>query len=114
MTFFRVGKRYDEKLISKSMTSSTMIQIITIHILPNISRSKENQAMKFGQLIECITRNIFVEILYTKFDGKTSPKPFSKEQKLSISANLQSEILYSLILLLVQLEDFQNIFKLRW
>ena len=34
------------------MTSQTGQQIITIQILPNISRSKGNQTMKFGQLIE--------------------------------------------------------------
>ena len=34
------------------MTSQTGKQIITIHVLPNISRSKGNQAMKFGQLID--------------------------------------------------------------
>ena len=33
------------------MTSQTRQLIITIHILPNISRSKSNQAMKFGHLI---------------------------------------------------------------
>ena len=27
--------------------------IITIHILPNISRCKNNQAVKFGHIIEC-------------------------------------------------------------
>ena len=36
------------------------------HILPNISRTKDNQTMKFGQLIEYNMRNIFVEISYTK------------------------------------------------
>ena len=34
------------------MTSQTGPEIITIHILPNISRSKGNQIMKFGQLKE--------------------------------------------------------------
>ena len=34
------------------MTSQTGQQIITIQILPNISRSKGNQTMKFGQLID--------------------------------------------------------------
>ena len=34
------------------MTSQPGKQIISIHILPNISRSKGNPAMKFGQLIE--------------------------------------------------------------
>ena len=33
------------------MTPQTGQQIITIYILPNISRSKDNQAMKYGQLI---------------------------------------------------------------
>ena len=40
------------------MTSPPGKQIITIHILPNISRSKGNQTIKFGQLIE-ITRGTF-------------------------------------------------------
>ena len=34
------------------MTSQPGYQTITIHILPNISRSKDNLAMKFGQLAE--------------------------------------------------------------
>ena len=34
------------------MTSQPGLQAIAIHILPSISRSKGNQAMKFGQLIE--------------------------------------------------------------
>ena len=33
------------------MTSQTGQKIITMHVLSNISRSKDNQAMKFGQLI---------------------------------------------------------------
>ena len=42
------------------MTSQTGQQIITIHALPNISRSKGNQAMKFGQLIKYSMINIFL------------------------------------------------------
>ena len=34
------------------MTSQPGQQTITIHILPNISRSKDNQVMKLGQVIE--------------------------------------------------------------
>ena len=45
--------------------SQTMKLVITIHILPNISRSKGNQTMKFGQFIECNMRNIFLEKSYT-------------------------------------------------
>ena len=33
----------------------------TIHILPNISKSKDNKTMKFGQLIDYNTKNIFLE-----------------------------------------------------
>ena len=34
------------------MTSQPGLQTIAIYILPNISQSKGNQTMKFGQLIE--------------------------------------------------------------
>ena len=34
------------------MTSEPVKQTIAIHTLPNISKSKGNQAMKFGQIIE--------------------------------------------------------------
>ena len=53
------------RLISKTMMSQTMKLVVTIHILPNISRSKGNQTMKFGQFIECNMRNIFLEKSYT-------------------------------------------------
>ena len=45
------------------MTSKTGQQAITIHMLPNISRSKGNQAMEFGQLIKYSVRNIFLQKL---------------------------------------------------
>ena len=41
------------------MTSQLTKQTIAIHILTNISKSKGNRAMKFGQLIEYDMRNIF-------------------------------------------------------
>ena len=41
--------------------------------------------MKFGQLIECNMRNIFLEKSYTKCDRETSPRPFSEKLTLSIS-----------------------------
>ena len=55
------------------------------HILPNISRSKGKQTIKFGQLIEYNITNIFLEKSYTKCDGATSPIPFSGKLKLRIS-----------------------------
>ena len=42
------------------------LQTISIHIIPNVSQSKYNQAMKFGQLIEYNKRNIFLQKLYGK------------------------------------------------
>ena len=41
--------------------------------------------MKSGQLIECNMRNIFVEKLYIKYGGETSPRPISEKLKLTIS-----------------------------
>ena len=58
---------------------------MAIHILPNISRSKDNQEMKFGQLIEYNTRSIFVEKSCTKYAGENIPRPLSKKSKLSES-----------------------------
>ena len=43
------------------MISQTVQQIIIMHILPNISTRKNNQAMKFGKLIKNKARNIFLE-----------------------------------------------------
>ena len=43
--------------------------------------------MKFGQLIEYNMRNIFHEKSYTKYDGETISRPFSKKSKLSISSD---------------------------
>ena len=54
-------------------------------MLSNISRSKGNQTMKFGQLTECNMRNSFLEKSYAKCGGETSPKTFSGNLKLSIS-----------------------------
>ena len=43
------------------MTSQPGLQITTIHILLNISQSKDNQTMKLGQLIEYNKRNNFLK-----------------------------------------------------
>ena len=47
------------------MTSQPVKQTIAIHILPNISSSKGNQEIKFGQLIKYNIRNILLEESYT-------------------------------------------------
>ena len=60
------------------MTSQPGYQKIVTHMLPNISRSKGNQTMKFGQLIDYDMRNTFLEKSHTKCGGETSPRPFSE------------------------------------
>ena len=56
-----------------------------MHILPNISISKGNQTMKFGQLIEYNMKNIFLEKSYIKCGGETGLRHFSGKLKLNIS-----------------------------
>ena len=66
-------------LFSKFMTSETGQKIITLHILHNIPRSEDNQAMKFRQVIEYNVRNIFLEKLFTKYSAEASLRPFYKK-----------------------------------
>ena len=77
------------------MTSQPRKQTIAIHILPYISRSKDNQTVKLGQLIEYNMRKIFLEKSHPKCGEETSPKPFSKKSKLSISLDQYSKFLHS-------------------
>ena len=52
-------------------------------------------------------------LVVSKWSGReTSPRPFSIKSKLSTSLDQQSEILYSLHLLYVQMENYQNMLKL--
>ena len=50
--------------------------------------------MKFGQLIEYNTRNIFLEKSYTKYGRETVPRPFSKKLKFSMSLDYYSKVAY--------------------
>ena len=59
------------------MTSQPGKQTIAIHMLPIISRTKDNQTMKFDQSIEHNMRNTFFEKSYTKRGGETISRPFS-------------------------------------
>ena len=72
------------------MTSQSCQQTISIHILPNISRYKGDQIMKFGQLIEYNMRNVFAEKSYIECGGETIPRPLYKKSKLIISLDQQS------------------------
>ena len=67
------------------MMSQPGEQTIVIHTLCNITRSKSNQTIKFGQLTDYNMRIIFIKKWYTKCGSETSPRPFSETLKLSIS-----------------------------
>ena len=56
------------------MTSQPELQTNAVDILPNISLSKGNQAMKFGQLIEYNKKNIFLQKLCGKGGKETSSR----------------------------------------
>ena len=47
-----------------------------MHVLPNIFQSKDNKAIKFGYLIECKNRNVFLQKSCQKWGRQTSSTPF--------------------------------------
>ena len=79
-------KRRDKK----AMFNFKSYDVVTTHILPNISRSKGNQTTKFGQLIEHTMRNVFLEESWAKCREEASLRPFYKKSKLSFSLDEQS------------------------
>ena len=66
-------------------------KIITIYVLPNISRSKGNQTTKFGQITEYNMKYIFFK---KSMMENASPKPIYKKLKLSKSLHQPSEMLF--------------------
>ena len=46
-----------------------------MHILPNISRIKDNQTLEFGQVIEYNDKNIFLQNPEKLGDRETSSRP---------------------------------------
>ena len=76
----RLGKK-DKVNFKFSDVTAWLTNNRDTYILPNISRSKGNQTMKFGQLIECNVRNIFLEKSYRNhnFLAETRPRSFSKK-----------------------------------
>ena len=66
------------------MTAQIGNQVITLHIFPNILRSKGNQTTKFGQLIDySMRKGFFFKKPYTEYGGETRPRAFSEKLKLS-------------------------------
>ena len=58
------------------MTSQPGLQTFGIHILPNISQSKRNQTLKFGQLMQYSKKNIFFKYYVKNEDGRLVPDFF--------------------------------------
>ena len=52
--------------------------------------------MKFGQPMEYNMKKTFLEKSCTKCGGETTPRPFSKKSKFSISLDQQYKVLFSL------------------
>ena len=77
------------------MTSQPGLHKIAIHILPNISRSKCNQTMKFGQLIDNNKRKTSLQKLCRKWGGETSSKPLFMFIKILIWGESKIGILVS-------------------
>ena len=75
------------------MTSHTGKQVIIIHILHNISRSKGNQAIKFCHLIAYKKRNIFLQKSCRKRDREISRRLpfffFKKKASCEVKASSQ-------------------------
>ena len=63
------------------MRSQPGLQTIPIHILPNISQSKANHTMKFGQIIEHNKKKIFFQKLCGNEAGWLVPDLFSVFKK---------------------------------
>ena len=65
-----------------------MKQTFAMHILPNISRHKDNQAIKFDQLIEYNMRNIFLEKHTQNVVEELFPDPLLKIKIEHISGSI--------------------------
>ena len=72
------------RLTSKFIMSQPGLQTIAIHILSNISQSKNNQTMKLVQLIEHNKRDIFLQKLCGKWGRETSSRPLYFLKKLNM------------------------------
>ena len=96
------------------MTARRRNQAIIMHMLPNISRSKGNQTMKFGQLIEYNMKNVFLGKSYSE---KLFLDHFLKNQNWGYlwinSLKFWTIFLVSqVVVFYLEVEDYRNILKL--
>ena len=99
----------------KTATSQLDYRTISTNILPNISRNKVNQALKYGQSIEYNTRNIFLEKSYIKCGGETISGPLSKKKKKNKIQLISGSVVLSFIqfvFLVYHVNGHRNILKL--
>ena len=76
------------RLISKSITSQPGEQAIAIYTFTNISLSKRNQAVEFGQLIEYNMRKFFLQDHTQNVVEKLFPGPFLEIKIEHISGSI--------------------------
>ena len=79
-------------LTSKFLTSQPRLQTIAIHVLPNISQIKDNQTMKFCQLIEYNQINACLQKLWGKWGKENASTPLFIFQKCLIWDDLDSSM----------------------
>ena len=89
------------------MTAQPRKQTTAIQILSKISKRKDNQAIKFGQLIEYNIRNIFVKNYTQNVEAKLFQDSFVKNQNSAYLWINNSLVLYSLLLLFPKLRTIE-------
>ena len=86
-------------------------QTIAIHILPNISRSKGNRTMKFGQLIEYNMKTFFLKNHTQNMMEKAFPDSFLKYQNWACLWT-NSLKFYTVYFIACKVEGSRNMLKL--
>ena len=81
-------------------------------ILPNISKSKGNQTVKFGELKQYNMRNIFLEKSYSKYGEETILRLVFKKVKIEHISGSIFESFIQFVFIVCQVEGFRNILKL--
>ena len=99
------------RLISNFMMPQPGLQTIIIHILPNISRSKTNQTMKFSQLIEYNMGKFIFKNHTQNVVENYSQTLFQKIKFDHISGSLAYSFT-PFVLIVYQVEGYRNILKL--
>ena len=77
------------------MTSQPGLQTITIHIFTNMSKSKANQTMKLGQIIES-WETFFLKDHKQNLGRESITWPFLQKSKLGMSLDQYSQVLFIL------------------